>query len=292
MADCHRLLVIGVPRDESELAADFLWRHGAQAVEELPADESGGMTFSGVVRLSTDFGTDPLGAYHSAIANDPHVGHLANGWSVDVREVDALVADTWREFAVPIAIENILIVPTWKPQVAATGNNIAIFIDPGGAFGMGDHPTTRATLRLALRHARTNSVTSVLDLGCGSGVLSIALVLQTETTATAVDIAHPAIQATRHNAETNGVAERITSLHGDVRVTTGTYDLVLANILAPVLLSDAQEIAARVSPGGTLILSGFNDTRSNDIAVAYEALGFRVVGEESLEGWLALQLQR
>jgi ribosomal protein L11 methyltransferase len=287
MADRYHLLVVAVPSDESEIAADFLWRHGAQAVEELPAGLA-----SETVRLSTDFGADPLGAYHSAVALDPHVGAMARGWSVGVREVDAQVADTWREFAVPIAIDDILIVPSWKPQSTADRSSLTILIDPGGAFGMGDHPTTRATLRLARLHARSTSVARVLDLGCGSGVLSIALVLHTETTATAVDIAPSAIEATRHNAEINGVAGQIFSLHGDVRVATGTYDLVLANILAPVLLTDAPEIAARVSPNGTLILSGFNETRRNDITLAYAALGFRVVGEESLEGWLALQLQR
>lgn len=290
--DQHLLLDLRVPLADAEIAADLLWRHGAQAVEETIEN-------NGTVRLSTDFGADPLGAFASALRGERALEESARAWNAQVRGVDVSVADTWRDFVDDLVIADVRVRPSWKmPSDVASGDDatadehLTVSIDPGGAFGMGDHPTTRGTLTLARACVGSTRPSTILDLGCGSGVLAIALVKDSRAVATAVDIARPAVEATRANAARNGVADRITVVLGDVRAVQGTFDLVLANILAPVLLADAADIVARITPQGTVVLSGFTDTRLDDIVAAYEALGCVPVERVQVDGWWSLQMQR
>ena len=285
----YRLLDLRLPAGDSEIAADFLWRHGAQAVEESAESD-------GIVRLSTDFGEDPLGAYETALNEETAILDTARRWTAHVRRVDVAVADTWRQFVDDVEIADVLVRPAWHSTDDGDGGDsdgrLRVLIDPGGAFGMGDHPTTRGTLELARKHMATSAVSEILDLGCGSGILSIALVKDSTARAVAVDIARPAIEASLENSTLNHVADRIAVSLGDVRSVDGAFDLVLANILAPVLLSDAHEIVARIASGGTVILSGFTETRRSDIIAAYEDLGCFLHKELLVDGWWSLQMQR
>ena len=155
-------------------------------------------------------------------------------------------------------------------------------------FRSGDHPTTRATLEIALGF----SPHDVLDLGCGSGVLGIALAVRNRCSVLAVDPAPAATIATRTNAKLNGVGDLVRVVEGDASVVVGNHELVLANILAPVLLADAVQIVDLVTPGGHVVLSGFTETRRADITAKYEGLGCRLVRTVEIDGWYALLLQR
>lgn len=273
MTDEHILIVVSVPSDLAEYAADILWAAGAQAVEERAG--------AGGVQLLTDLGEHPLERWKTVVAEHPTAG----AWEVTTTRVAASVSDTWRDHARTTIVSDVRIVPAWQDIEPGPTD---ILIDPGGAFGMGDHPTTRATLQLAL----AVDGSSALDLGCGSGVLAISLAKLRGLRCVAVDIAPAAVEATEHNATLNDVVDRLIIAHGDVRSVRGTYDIVLANILAPVLLSDAADIALRVTRGGTLVLSGFTRTRLSDVQVAYEKLGLRRTGLVEVDGWLALQMER
>ena len=272
----HVLLVVSVPVDFAEFAADVLWSAGAQAVEEIHHE--------GVIDLRTDLGSDPMGEWNSIIETTP----VARDWKVRIESIDARVADTWRQHASITVVGNVSITPAWFAPPVGARTDTTLLIEPGGSFGMGDHPTTRATLDLALQSSGTN----VLDLGCGSGVLGIALCLTRRARVVAVDIAPAAVEAALHNAALNGVSDRFDIEQGDARRVKGTFDLVLANILAPVLLGDADDIAARVAPRGNLILSGFTDSRRFDIIARYSILGLELRRETVVDGWLALQFER
>lgn len=278
----HLLLVVSVPIESAEFAADLLWSAGAQAVEEMHPVE--GVKPGATVDLRTDLGSDPLVAWATIVEANP----AAREWSVREQAVDARVADTWRQHATVTVVHDVSIVPAWLENACDSTSGTAVLIEPGGSFGIGDHPTTRATLALALRCPGSQ----VLDLGCGSGVLGITLAVTRRARVVAVDVAPAAIEATRHNAGINGVADLIVIEQGDVRCVRGTYDLVLANILAPVLLSDADDIAARVAARGTLIVSGFNEARRSDIVARYSTLGLVPRETTEVEGWLALQFER
>ena len=278
----HVLLVVNVATADAEFAADILWAAGAQAVEEIHNETT--------VDLRTDLGSEPLTAWAAVVEANPTAGE----WPAHTDVVDVRVADNWRAHATPTVVGDVRIVPAWL----ASGDNdsadsasnamTSVLIEPGGSFGIGDHPTTRATLALALGAPGTN----ILDLGCGSGVLGIALCLTRRARVVAVDIAPAAVEATRHNSALNGVDASMIVEQGDVRAVRETYDLVLANILAPVLLADAHDIASRVAARGTLILSGFTESRRADIIDAYSTLGFGLREETEVDGWLALQFER
>lgn len=272
----HVLLVVTVPAGIAEFAADVLWSAGAQAVEEIHREA--------VIDLRTDLGSDPLGAWNSITEMTPD----ARDWEVRTESIDARVVDTWRQHASITVVGTVRIAPAWLAEPAGEPSEMTVLIEPGGSFGMGDHPTTRATLDLALQTPGTN----VLDLGCGSGVLGIALCLTRQARVVAVDIAPAAVEASRQNAVLNGVSDRFVVEQGDVRLVKDTYELVLANILAPVLLGDADAIASRVASHGNLILSGFTDTRRSDIVLRYSKLGLELRRETAVDGWLALQFER
>lgn len=267
------LLVVEVPDDCVDFASDLLWAFGAQAVEERARGN--------VVELRTDLGESPLVRWQDLVNAHP----IAAEWATRIDEVDPAVTEGWRDHVTVTNVGDVRIVPAWLSKERAPGD---ILIEPGGSFGMGDHPTTRATLALALQSPGS----SILDVGCGSGVLGIALALTRGARVVSVDIAPAAIEATLLNAQLNGVDQLVVVETGDVRSVRGTYDLVLANILAPVLLADAEDIASRATVLGSVILSGFTMSRVDDIAQLYTALGLLETRRIEVEGWFALQMQR
>ena len=279
MSDHYEVLVVTVPSSDVELASDIMWTAGAQAVEEVHVDDG--------VELLTDLGEDPISPWTNAVTSS--LGVQPSNWLVGTRFVDRSVADNWKQFAPVTTVGCVRIVPSWTTEKRRDNE---VLIDPGGSFGMGDHPTTRATLSLALDLAgRGDACASVLDLGCGSGVLGIALALNHGSRVVAVDIAPAAIDATFANVVLNAVSQKFVIERGDINSVKGRYDLVLANILAPVLLADRDAILGRVAARGRLILSGFTDSRLHDIIESYESAGCRQRNLHEVDGWYGLELQ-
>lgn len=277
----HRLFVVEVAAEDVDIASDLLWSAGAQAVEEVATGDG--------VELLTDLGDDPMSAWNALVLRAPRAGD----WRTRIKLVERSVTDSWRDHVEDIEIGEIRIVPAWKTNVDDDDGPERILIDPGGAFGMGDHPTTRATLTLALARTQASPARpSVLDIGCGSGILGIALARMRGARIVAVDIAPAAIEATKANSALNQTDNRIIVELGAVDVVRGSYDLVLANILAPVLLVDAERIAQCVASRGGLILSGFTPTRLDDITAAYTRCGLHLVKSVEVDGWLAVEMER
>lgn len=148
----------------------------------------------------------------------------------------------------------------------AEPNAVIVKLDPGLAFGTGTHATT--SLCLEWLDARDVKEKSILDFGCGSGILSIAALLLGARSAAGVDIDPQAIMATQRNAERNNVAGQVTTTL-DADSLRDTYDLVVANILAGPLLENAQRICAYLDAGGYLALSGILRTQADDVISAY-----------------------
>lgn len=278
-------LVLTVPGSESELAADALWALGVQAVEERVRPE----TDDGMVELWTSLGEDL-----------DHVTREADAfparWRWRVVEVDDAVVDTWREHAVPSWITpDLVVVPAWLPERAEIGDDLTVVrIDPGPAFGLGDHPTTVLSLR-ALRGVLWPGAT-VLDVGCGSGVLSVGAALSGASYVEAIDISGAAVDVTIANAELNAVAGRISastrSLADVVAADTAEprrFDVVVANILAPVLVDLADDLRAATAPDGVLIVSGILAAAHGHVLEALEPM--QVVDRLAREGWVAVVLR-
>jgi ribosomal protein L11 methyltransferase len=198
------------------------------------------------------------------------------------------VRATQAQFA-PIRISGRLwIVPTWCEPVDARAINIAL--DPGLAFGTGSHPTTRLCLEWLSCNLRKGE--SVLDYGCGSGILAIAAAMLGAGRADGVDIDAQAVAAARANAAANHVdATFMPATRAGAR-DGATYDVVIANILANPLVVLAPLIAARVRTGGRVVLSGILATQAETVVSAYAGWFNIAVWNAGEDGWIALAGER
>jgi ribosomal protein L11 methyltransferase len=152
---------------------------------------------------------------------------------------------------------------------------IVIDIDPGMAFGTGQHPTTAMCLRALEDHVRTGSI--VLDLGCGSGILAIAAAKLGAEQVLALDIDPNAVRAARENAAANSVADVIDVREGTLDAAGGPFDVVVANISGLTLERLAVQLVRSLTPGGSLITSGFLEDAVAGLSCAFEAAGLTVV---------------
>lgn len=145
---------------------------------------------------------------------------------------------------------------------------VIVTLDPGLAFGTGAHATT--ALCLEWLDSLDLAGKTVLDYGCGSGILAIAALRLGALSAMALDIDPQAVVAARQNADVNSVAEKLTTMQ-DAESVVGSFDVVLANILAGTLAEHAQSISERVSPGGCIALSGILENQIDEVLAAYDA---------------------
>ena len=267
-------LVVTVPANEVELASDALWALGVAAIEERSPET---LTEDHFVELWTSLGTD-VGAITKAAEAFPA------RWRWHTVEVDPAVIDAWRAHALPSWIErDLVIVPAWK-EVTIDAGVTRVDIDPGAAFGLGDHPTTILSLRLLRRTIWPGA--TVLDVGCGSGVLSVVAARLGAPYVAAIDISVAAIEATNANATRNGVAGAITVSDRPLASIEDQFDIVLANLLAPVVVDLATDLRRVLAPSGALIVSGVLEGADHHVRAALEPL--QVVQEMTRDGWAAL----
>ncbi len=212
--------------------------------------------------------------------------------------------EAWKQHYKPILIgKRIVIVPAWLDS--PDPNRVAIKIDPGMAFGTGTHPTTQLCLELMeiyFDHSSSSVVNdqlSVIDVGCGSGILSIAAIRLGAVTAVGVDIDAESVRNARENADTNGVGEELILGVGSIneiregKFTFDTAPLVVANILAPVIvrLFDAG-LADLIQDDGAIILSGILQEQEQRVVEAGQAKGLEMSERKQMGDWVALTMSR
>jgi ribosomal protein L11 methyltransferase len=185
-------------------------------------------------------------------------------------------ANNWKVHFKPVRIgERLVIKPTWEEYQELPGDLI-IQIDPGMAFGTGAHPTTRMCLesleRICFNDCGGKLPDSVLDVGTGSGVLSIAAALMGATHITAVDIDPEAVRVTQENLELNGVENLVAASTTNLSDLEGEYGVVVANILAEELVRLSAPLIAKVAPGGWLILSGILTEKEGFVCAGFPGL--------------------
>ncbi len=196
-------------------------------------------------------------------------------------------AGAWRAYYKPVRVGRRLVVkPAWEEYEVRAGE-IVIELDPGTAFGCGNHPTT--AMCLALLEERVRGGETVCDVGTGSGILAVAAVLLGAARVLALDVDEQAVHTARKNAELNGVAGRVTVQRGDLlNGVEVEADLVVANIVADAIIRLAPEAAAALKPGGCLIASGIITERAAEVCGTLRDAG--LVSEEQKEdsGWVAV----
>lgn len=268
-----RHIVLTVPIGEAELAADRLWCAGANAVEERAA-RAGSVELRSVLAQEEERSIERLGT-------------LPDGWSLTIEDVADVAGDAWRDFVEPIRVNDRLVIrPAWWTGATVPGVTEAV-VEPGAAFGLGDHPTTRLAADAVWRLAQPG--TTMIDVGCGSGVLGIIAALRGVATVEATDIAEAAHEATHDNARRNGVIDRMSISTTPLAEIDGAYDLVAANILAPVLVALADDLRRVTAPGGHLVLAGILVDRWDHVAEALAPM--LVVETASLGEWVGVVLR-
>ena len=212
---------------------------------------------------------------------------------------DSVWLNAWKEAYKPFPVGSRLLVrPSWEDDFDANGRNV-LSLDPGMAFGTGSHPTTRMCLEFI--DELVNKGDSVLDLGCGSGILSIAALILGAKDAVAVDIDPIAESIAYENAALNGIGkDKYTVLTGDVltdsslrqKLEAKRYPIVTANIVASVIIALAPYAAKLMLPGGKFIASGIIDTREEEVKAAIAASGLNILEVRRGGDWRAILAEK
>lgn len=261
----------------TDAISDQLWANGVQAIEEIDAAD-------GIICLRSSFGVDERETHQRLRGL---LTGLEDVVTWDVSQIDASVVDTWKSFIDVVEITpRMRVVPDWLEAIRRD-DTIDVRIDPGATFGMGDHPTTRGVLTLLCDLVRPGD--TVLDVGCGSGVLGIASVLLGASGAHGVDINPASVPVSRANARRNAVEERWSVSTEDLSSVIGQFDIVVANILAPVLIELSADLKRVLQHHGTIVVSGLLTGRFDHVVEALSPL--KIVESVDIDGWSTLALQ-
>ena len=203
---------------------------------------------------------------------------------------DADWENNWKRFYKPMEIgERLLVVPQWEE--ARDDGRVKLVLNPGLTFGTGSHATTRLCLQALDKYIRGGE--KILDLGCGSGILSIAALVLGAKEAFACDIDEKCVDVAYENAALNGVGkDRYTVRWGDVLTDTtlqaefgGGYDMVVANIVADVIMGLSDKVRPFLKEGGLFLCSGIIDDRAEEVFTKLRADGWTVIEQHDSEGW-------
>ncbi|RRV32765.1 50S ribosomal protein L11 methyltransferase [Stutzerimonas stutzeri] len=280
---------LAITPDHAEALEDQLLQLGAVSVTFMDAEDQ--------PIFEPDLNTTPLWSHTHLLAlfeadTDPDalLAHLQLLRGGDLPEHQTEVIEdqdwerSWMDNFQPMRFGHRLwIVPSW--HAAPEPDAVNLLLDPGLAFGTGTHPTT--ALCLEWLDAQTLDDRSLLDFGCGSGILAIAGLLLGARQAVGTDIDPQALEASRDNAERNGIAPERFTLYLPEQLPQEPADVVVANILAGPLVSLAQQITALVKPGGRLALSGILAEQADEVRGAYSG-AFDLDPSADKDGWVRI----
>jgi ribosomal protein L11 methyltransferase len=267
----HALRVI-VDADREDEATAALWEAGTQGVEVKPALERR-------VELLAYFSEDPDTAALERALPGAQLAPTA------VPEVDWVAR--FREGFRPFRVGRFEVVPCWEPSAPSAER---LIVDPGRAFGTGTHETTKLCLEALERLAERRPLGRTLDLGAGTALLAVAARRLGAAPVVASDIDPEATLASRHHADLNGERVHLVRADGGRGFRPRTFDLVLANLMALLLIDRAAEVQALVAPHGALVLSGLLRGDVPPVREAFAASG--VPREHRLGEWAALVFER
>lgn len=219
----------------------------------------------------------------------------ASGIEHEITVSDCKVEDwqnNWKQYFHPMPIgEKLLIRPVWIDDYDADGRAV-LDIEPGLAFGSGSHPTTRLCLETLERYVKNGD--EVLDIGCGSGILSIATLLLGAKHALGVDIDSLAVKTAKENAKQNGFAkDRFTAVQGNLSdKVNGKFDIVVANIVADIIMEFNTEVGKFLKDDGVYITGGIIENREDEVLYSFNQNGFEVIERHENNGWLVFVLKK
>ncbi len=193
--------------------------------------------------------------------------------------------NNWKQYFHPMPIgKKLLIRPTWEDEYDPQGRTV-LHIEPGLAFGTGSHPTTKLCLETLENYISKNS--TVLDIGCGSGILSIASLLLGAKSAFGVDIDKLAVKTALENAKENGFEPPVfKAVNGNLSdKVTGKYNVIVANIVADIIMDFNKEVGHFLDKDGVYITGGIIDSRKDEVIYSFEQNGFKIIENFEEKGW-------
>lgn len=268
------------------LFSDFLLGLGSLGVAE-DIKEDGMYEISAYFPMDTDLSSvmSSLRDYSGFV--EDNVSAARTG-PVEVEHIDRSSWEVWKTKLKKVrAGQRVVIIPPWEEHEAA-GREVVIEINPSMAFGTGHHETTRLCIAYIEEIAEKKSARSVLDVGCGSGILAISAFKLGIENVTGFDTDPIAIKESRRNAERNSVLDKIKFFCGPIQSARGVYDLIVANVYLEPIYHMREEFKARLAEGGTLVLSGIPSTRRDDGVNYLVKAGFNLDKELREGDWVAL----
>ena len=203
----------------------------------------------------------------------------------DVDEEDW--SNAWKKYYHPVQVgEHLVVCPSWEAYDRKP-DQVVLTLNPGMAFGTGTHDTTRLCMELLEKYITPQD--TVLDVGCGSGILAITAALLGANKIIGCDIDEVAVKVAGENAALNGVQDRIAFHQGDLTSQVeGSFQIICANIVADVIIRLSEDAGRYLAKDGIFITSGIIDTREQDVLDALEQNGFQVIERRTSGGWVAL----
>jgi len=201
-------------------------------------------------------------------------------------------ADSWKQYYKPVPLGRITVVPAWEKYEPREGE-VIIRMDPGMAFGTGTHETTRLVLRFLQDEDLAGK--RVLDVGTGSGILSICASKLGALSCNAYDIDPVAVKVARENARDDGcenITVGVSDLLKGVDKSFGKYDVCVANIVSDIIIRMMPDLSEYVKAGAPVILSGIIDSRADEVRECVKKHGYRIVGELCENDWIGLKIVR
>ncbi|MCI8282299.1 MAG: 50S ribosomal protein L11 methyltransferase [Lachnospiraceae bacterium] len=264
-----------LPPDEGIAFVSFFLEEGASTTEELLANVREELER---LRAFVDVGE----------------GTISRGETEDKDWID-----NWKQYFKAFSIDDIYIKPTWEDQPFEGDYRCVIEIDPGTTFGTGKHETTQLCIRQLRKFMKPGA--AVLDVGCGSGILSIVSLKLGAGVVNGTDVDPICMEAVKENMEVNHLAEKMGRFYqGDLttdqklqeQVGAECYDIVVANILADIIIPLAPALFGRLKKSGVCITSGIIDFKEHEVTEALKAAGFTIVETTRQGEWVSITAQR
>ena len=278
--------------DQSAMFIDFL--------PELPQDD-GTSKVSFYIDAENDY-EEILEQVKAGIEEWRQFVDIGEGSIIQSETEDIDWQNNWKEFFKAFTIDDILIKPTWEELKEEDKGRILIEIDPGVSFGTGKHETTQLCIKQLIKYIEgAKEAPTVLDVGCGSGILSIVALKLGAKEVVGTDLDADCMISTRDNMQVNHLDEKLGTFYvGNLiddtelqkKVGTEKYDIVVANILADVIIPMAPVIPDRLKEGGYFITSGIIDFKENEVKEAIEAAGLKVIEINHQGEWVNITAQK